>query len=67
MYDTEALASYLLYRLNVLNPVCAYPRTPADVSHLAQHRLIYGSYLPDPHRPSTLRNFWRPSRNEWEW
>jgi mitochondrial GTPase 1 len=23
LYDVESLAAYLLYRLNVLNPVCA--------------------------------------------
>lgn len=26
LYDTEALAAYLLYRLNVLNPICACSR-----------------------------------------
>ena len=25
LYDTETLASYLLYRMNVLDPVCEYP------------------------------------------
>lgn len=41
MYEMETLASYLLYRLNVLNPICKF----TQLSPLIRHRTIYLSIL----------------------
>jgi hypothetical protein len=30
MYDVEALATYLLYRLNILNPICEFSEYLTD-------------------------------------